>query len=174
MVDDGLLGDGTVIELERGSRYLGKNPVPGTRQDIGLVVDMLANQCVVEVGNATINNQVGNGGHLDINQFDIVAVLLSRGVELDRLVPVVDNLVLVCHVVAVVHGGQFHGKGTVAAEGLDVGLALFRRVDDPVLSLRPLLVSDAVEEGCSSLFVNRSAGVDDMAVHRSTELELAA
>ncbi len=54
-----------------------------------------------------------------------------------------------------------------------MGFALCRGLYRPVLCLRTVFLSDAIEEGGSCLFIDRGAGVNHMAVHRCTELYLA-
>ena len=157
MVGNDLLGDKLLDEVQCRGRYLGIHLVANAGHDSGLVGHVLAHQGVVEVGYAFIDNQVGNGCHLDIYQLHVAAVLRQGGVELERLEPFVYHRALLCHVAAVVLASQLQGEGAVAAKGLDVGLAVFLRVDHPVLLLRASLASYGIEERGSRLFVDRVA-----------------
>ena len=100
MVHNNLIADGLGSEFELRDRYLGIDLLPDAWHDIGLIIDMLANHRVVELGNLTIHNQVGDRSHLDINQLHIIFVLISTGGELDRLEPLIHNLALQRHVIA--------------------------------------------------------------------------
>ena len=173
MVNDDFVGDGMVGDSEVGNRYLGIDLVPATWHDIGLVLDMLANQRAVEVGYTFIDNQVGDRRHLDFNELDIIAILWYTGVELERLEPLVQHLALQLIIVAFMQTCQFQGEGTVATERLDMGFAVFLRIDDPIFFLRTLFDTDGAEERYSGLFIDRVARINHTPIHRGAKLQLA-
>ena len=135
---------------------------------------MLAHQQVVERCDAVVQDEVGDGCHLDVDEFHVVAVLRGFRVELDRLEPLVQHLALQLHVVAVVKAHQPRGQRTVATQCLDVGLAVLLGVSHPFRRLVALLGSYAIEERYAGLLVDGVAGVYHVAVHRRAELQLAA
>ena len=70
-----------------------------------------------------VQNEVGDGSHLDFYQFYVAAFLVARG-ELERLEPVIYHLALQCIVIAFVQSRQLQCEGAVATECLDVRLTV--------------------------------------------------
>ena len=173
VVHNHLIGGGTVGDSECRSRNLGIYLTPCTRHDTGLISDLLTRHSGIEIRHLGVRNKIGDGGHLDVDELHVILVLISIGVELDRLEPLIQHLALLRHIATVVHTRQLQGVGTVAAESLDVGLTVFLRVHHPVLLLGAFSCSYAVEERCAGLLVNRIARVYHMSVHRGAELQLA-
>ena len=106
LVNNNLVGHCTVNQPKRGNGYPSINLIPGTRHDIGLVIDMLAHQVIVEVGHTFFCDEVGNGSHLDVNQFYIILLPVSTRGELERLEPLIHHLALQRHIIAVMQTRQ--------------------------------------------------------------------
>ena len=157
VVDFYLRGGRRVGESEGRGRYLGIYLLPDAGHDVGLVDDVLADHQVVHIGHLRIDDQVGDGGYLDVDELHVVVVLVAARGELERLEPLVNHLALQGHVTAVVHSCQLQGEGTIATESLNVGLAVCLRFGHPVLCLRTVFASDAIEEGSTGLLVDRFA-----------------
>ena len=173
VIHNNLIGGGTVSDSERRSRNLGIYLTPCARHDTGLISDLLTCHQGVEGSHLRVRNKIGDGGYLDVDKLHVILVLIGIGVELDRLEPLVQHLVLLRHVTTLMHTRQLQSVGTIAAESLDVGLTVFLCVHHPVLLLGAFGGSDAVEERCAGLLVNRVARVYHMSVHRGAELQLA-
>ena len=120
-----------------------------------------------------IENQVSDWRHLDVDQFYIITVLGSIGVEFERLEPFIHYLALQPIVVAIMQGRQLQCQGTIAAQCLDVGGTVGLGVGHPIRCLRTLRGSDTIEERDTGLLISRGARVHHMSVHRGAELQLA-